>query len=421
MDWVVDRFGKFLKPFEYVIVASGYLLMAGMIWLMVRLIQIYSNPEFIRAIKIPPVLPLFPYLPKVFNITFLPPFYFTYWIVILAIIAVSHEFAHGIFARLNGIKVKSTGFGFLGPFLAAFVEPDEKQIQKAKKFPQLAILAAGTFANVVMTVLFGLILWLFFVTSFTAAGVNFNTYGTQAIALGTITSIGGNPISDISEIPNFVNDSLMRIESGGMVYFIPGERLKTAVENGIGGVVVFEDSPAVNAQLKGPILEVDGARVSNFDELGRAIRAHSPGDTISLTVLDENEKKQVKELMLGERNGEAYLGIGINRPKQEGVGGYLYGLVEHVKDPLIYYEPNYDGNFAWFIYNLLWWIVLINFSVALVNMVPVGIFDGGRFFMLTVWGLTGNKKFAERAFKATTWAAILVVIWLMLKWVLAFI
>ena len=41
MDWTVARFGKFLKPFEYVVVASGYILMAGMIWIIVRLIRIY--------------------------------------------------------------------------------------------------------------------------------------------------------------------------------------------------------------------------------------------------------------------------------------------------------------------------------------------------------------------------------------------
>ena len=30
----------------------------------------------------------------------------------------------------NKVEIKTTGFGFLGPFLAAFVEPDEKQMQK---------------------------------------------------------------------------------------------------------------------------------------------------------------------------------------------------------------------------------------------------------------------------------------------------
>ena len=44
----------------------------------------------------------------------------------LAIVAIPHEFAHGIFARLNNLRVKSSGFALFGPILAAFVEPDEK-------------------------------------------------------------------------------------------------------------------------------------------------------------------------------------------------------------------------------------------------------------------------------------------------------
>ena len=46
---------------------------------------------------------------------------------------------------------------------------------------------------------------------------------------------------------------------------------------------------------------------------------------------------------------------------------------------------------------------MINLSVALVNMWPVAIFDGGRFFMLSVWAVTGSEKFAMLAFKAMTY------------------
>ena len=76
------------------------------------------------------------------------------------------------------------------------------------------------------------------------------------------------------------------------------------------------------------------------------------------------------------------------------------------------------GDFGIFIYNLFWWIVLISLSVALTNMLPMGMFDGGRFFMLTVWGITGNKKIAEGAFKWATWIILALVVVLMIKWVL---
>ena len=55
---------------------------------------------------------------------------FFYWIISIFVIAVVHEFSHGLIARANNIKVKSSGFAFLAllvPIIpAAFVEPDEK-------------------------------------------------------------------------------------------------------------------------------------------------------------------------------------------------------------------------------------------------------------------------------------------------------
>jgi len=61
-------------------------------------------------------------------------------------------------------------------------------------------------------------------------------------------------------------------------------------------------------------------------------------------------------------------------------------------------------------------MILINFSVALVNMLPVGIFDGGRFFYLTVLAFTKKKKIAEYAFKIASAAILAVAFILMLLW-----
>jgi len=38
---------------------------------------------------------------------------FFYWIISIFIIAVVHEFSHGIVARAHNIKIKSSGFAFL--------------------------------------------------------------------------------------------------------------------------------------------------------------------------------------------------------------------------------------------------------------------------------------------------------------------
>ena len=99
INYVGAKYKKTLKFLSYVSIGMGYILMVSMLYLLGKIIWIYLfMPEIVKAVKVPPITPLIPYLPQIFKIDFLPPFYFTYWIAILAIIAITHEFAHGIFA-----------------------------------------------------------------------------------------------------------------------------------------------------------------------------------------------------------------------------------------------------------------------------------------------------------------------------------
>jgi len=161
-------------------------------------------------------------------------------------------------------------------------------------------------------------------------------------------------------------------------------------------------------------------KTTSFEQLREEILKYEPGDTISIKSIEDDEVVYY-DIELAEKNGEPYLGIGLRSQSRKGILGWLFGIISEVKDPFVYYEPTWNGNFAWFVYNLLWWLVLINISVALVNMLPVGIFDGGRFFYLTVWGITGSEKFGRRAFSFATWVIILFLVWLMFKWAIAFI
>lgn len=412
MKYVSKKYARILRPMQYLIIACGYALMAGMIWFLAKFTYTYSTSAyFVQATKIPPLIPLVPYLPDLFKVSFLPPFYFTYWIVIIAVIAIGHEFAHGVFAKLNGIRIKSTGFGFLGPFLAFFVEPDEKQVTKAKKFPQLAFIAAGTFANVVMTILFALVLWAFFALSFAPAGVNFNDYAFSVVNVSTISSIGS------TMIPSPMGN-LSQITVGEETYLVPAGNVERAREAGIPQIMVYQDAPAINAGITGPIVAVDDMPVRNLVELRSEIQQRNPGETVEITTVSDGARVTTP-VTLEDNNGMPYLGIVTSAPSRSGISGWFYNLLAKVKDPFIYYEPHYDADLAWFGYHLLWWLVLINFSVALVNMLPVGIFDGGRFFYLTVWGITGKERWARYAFKFTTWAVMLILVWLMVRWFIA--
>ncbi len=112
---------------------------------------------------IPEALPgLAPVLPGV-SVPGLPRLSFLHWILAILLVATIHEFSHGIYSRLIKVKIKSTGFAFLGPILAAFVEPDEGQLAKKKTNEQLQVLSAGSFSNVLLALF--TILFLVFIFS----------------------------------------------------------------------------------------------------------------------------------------------------------------------------------------------------------------------------------------------------------------
>src|SRR3989338_11347496 len=156
MDKISKKSPKFLNVLGIIGVITGFV---GMIFMLGTLIQIT-----LKLILQPEATPgLVPVLPGVKVSPLLPVLSFWHWIIIIFIVALIHEFSHGIFARLNKIKIKSSGFAFFGPIPAAFVEPDEKQLKKKSRKSQLSILAAGAFSNIIMAffVLF-LMLFIFF-------------------------------------------------------------------------------------------------------------------------------------------------------------------------------------------------------------------------------------------------------------------
>jgi membrane-associated protease RseP (regulator of RpoE activity) len=422
------KYKKTLSVLSYVSVFCGYMLLAGVLYLIYTVLKVYLfSPAIVRAIKVPPIIPLVPYLPQVFKLEFLPPFYFTYWIVILAVIAITHEMAHGIFAARNKVKIKTTGFGFfpwfLPIFLAAFVELDEKAMAKKKKFPQLAILSAGTFANVLTSIIFLFVLFLFFVLAFVPSGVIFDSYATSAITISGISMINGIPLTNatyngIIELSN--EDGFNEIIFDNKTYLATKQILESQEDNE-GVIFVYDNSPAIKENLSSIITEINGVKITSIENLQDELAKYSPGEEITITTKTDDGFSET-ELTLEEnprRPGNAWLGIGFFANEPRGIIGKIVNKLTF-KDQNIYYEPKFDG-ISVFIYNLLWWVVIISLSVALINMLPVGIFDGGRFFYLTVWGITKSEKFARRAFAFTTYFFLFVLLILMVSWIFRFV
>ena len=128
----------------------GFIGMAVILFLLVK-----GTITMLFVADAPPAVA--PVLPGV-SVPGLPNLSFWHWIVAIFLVATVHEFSHGIWARLYKIKIKSSGFLFFGPILGAFVEPEEKELNKKSKPKQLAVFAAGPFSNIIFGIFFLLIM-----------------------------------------------------------------------------------------------------------------------------------------------------------------------------------------------------------------------------------------------------------------------
>ncbi|MBL7147478.1 MAG: site-2 protease family protein [Nanoarchaeota archaeon] len=192
-----------------------------------------------KLIFVPEAIPaLAPVLPGIEIIPGLPVLGFWHWIITILIVAAIHEFSHGIFARLYKIKIKSSGFAFLGPILAAFVEPDEKQLKKKPKKQQLAVFSAGPFSNLIL----GFLLFLFIPLIFSPIGsfisepdglviqniqINSSAYhagvqsGTKIIGINNISTL--NSISFFNEFQKHNNSFILNTDKGEFLIKPDGE------------------------------------------------------------------------------------------------------------------------------------------------------------------------------------------------------
>ncbi|MEK6875248.1 MAG: site-2 protease family protein [Nanoarchaeota archaeon] len=436
IDYIGKRYKNSLKVLSYVSIFFGYILMISISYLFANTFWSYlTKPELAETIKAPPIAPLIPYFPQLFGLSnYFPVFYGLYFIVAILIVATVHEFSHGIFARRYGVKIKSTGFAFLKYFPAifgAFVEQDDKDMNKKTKFQQMSILSAGVFANLIITVLFFFFVIIYFNLMFIPSGVIFSGYSYSPVSINEITSVNGvmiensnyNKILNITE--NFNETVLFKVTAGDKSYLANGQFLK-AQENS-SYIYLFEDAPAINVKLNGIIVKLNEENVKNFNDFEKKFSKLSPGEKIIITTKIPNGYKE-NEILLGENpriNGKAYLGVMFVNGKN-----YFYGEFIHfftsLKQENLYFKGNtfYESRylkFSEFFYYLLWWIVFINLLVALFNMLPLGILDGGRFFYLTILGITNSKKIAEFSFKGITYLILLLLALIMVRWVFAII
>jgi len=286
----------------------------------------------------------------------------------------------------------------------------------------MAILSAGTFANVLTAILFFIIIWLFFSLSFAPSGVIFDDYAYDIVEIAGITMVNGVSLTNTTygKVSELINETgLNKIQANNRSYVSTKEFLDAQGEI-YNYTFLYYDSPAINNGLEGAITEINGVKITSLEVFQNELSKYSPGESITLKTLVEDEIKRY-EIELGEnpnKEGLGYLGVGFFNTGRSGVMGTIMDFMSSFKQSNIYYETKFEA--AWFIYHLLWWLILISFSVALINMLPVGIFDGGRFFYLTMLGLTKSKDKAEKIFKFMTKFFLFLLLFLMVLWAISF-
>ena len=171
-------------------------------------------------------------------VQFVPIWYF---LGSLAIILVVHELMHGVVAEAFKLKLKSVGFGLLAIIPLAFVEPDEKQFNKAPLRAREAILASGAFTNFVVAIIV-LGLTTFLVAPAIAGTFDFTGAKIVSITPGEPAELAGLEAGDIITAAN-------GIELKSTKHFVnilsankPGDSITLATNNG-DKTAIFGENP----------------------------------------------------------------------------------------------------------------------------------------------------------------------------------
>jgi membrane-associated protease RseP (regulator of RpoE activity) len=152
-----------------------------------------------------PVYPVIPVL--TIRLYWLP-----YFFVAVTVIMLTHELAHGIIARLENIPVLSTGVLAFLLFFGAFVEPDEKEFEKASLLSRLRMLSAGSSTNLIVALLVLLLTTGLFTTPKgvliygVAANGPLAKSGRTVQQWDVIQAINGTPVLTYVQYSDYMND-----------------------------------------------------------------------------------------------------------------------------------------------------------------------------------------------------------------------
>lgn len=157
-------------------------------------------------LEAPSAAPILPGVDYPGNQFFLP---LSYGLIGLVTVIVVHEFAHGILARAEGVKIKSIGVLLLAILPGAFVEPDEEGVKKSSRLAKLRIYAAGSIFNLAFA---GIMLAIFLALS--------------SFVIPSIFHSDGIMVSSV--VPKGPSEGVLK--EGMIIYNINGQEMKNIAD-----------------------------------------------------------------------------------------------------------------------------------------------------------------------------------------------
>ena len=289
----------------------------GLLLLVVNGIHILQN-ILIGEAACPGIAPVIPgvQIPKV------PVFIPWYGWIALFFSMIVHESAHGIQILRERLTLKSAGLLLIGLLpIGAFVEPDEEELKKAEPKKSMCVYSAGPAANLLFMVVFWLIGFWFFNTFYQPVAEKY-----ESVYLDLVEKV---QIESVSErIPYCGNPK-------APAYGI----LKPGME----------------------IIAIDNIEIKNTEQLKKVL-AQRPFAERIFTVKDLDGK--IKEFKIKPNQELGTFGIVVKDVLKEGakVDEQLLGELYFIRN----------------IYGFIMICFLLSFLLALVNLLPVIPFDGGK-------------------------------------------
>jgi len=276
-----------------------------------------------------------PYIPIVYG-----------WIALVVALVV-HEGAHGVISRSLNIPVKSSGLVFLlfVP-IGAFVEPDDAAMRSAKARDSLRVLGGGPGVNLIVGAVSLLLL------------------------VGVVSTM------------------------------VP-------VSNGVFIETVYANSPAASRGLQYGdfITAVNGAPITSPQAISNS-SWYKPGNVVNMTILRSGKTIQLLNVKLNSSGyligiGEGDLGSIVSKYSSITLGGMVqYACIPTLpfcqsvvpfSDQLEGFYTSPLGAVLPAVANLLFWVYFLNFSLAIINALPIWPFDGGQAFQIGVKALAKDR------------------------------